>query len=74
MDLWIDCFGVFKLGVSEAAVHNGNTRLPDMHVELGYISILSIEWLYWLGMFSLSFKCSPVSHCSISTFFHLTLI
>ena len=42
MDLWIDCFGVFKLGVSEAAVHNGNTRLPHMHVELGYISILSI--------------------------------
>lgn len=34
MDLWIDCFGVFKLGVSEAAVHNGNTRLPYMHVEL----------------------------------------
>ena len=42
MDLWIDCFGVVKLGVSEAAVHNGNTRLAQMHVELGYISILSL--------------------------------
>ena len=35
MDLCINCFGVFKLGVIEAAVHNGNTTLPHVHVELG---------------------------------------
>ena len=41
MDHWINCFGVFKLGVIEAEVHNGNTRLPHMQMELGYIGIAS---------------------------------
>ena len=42
MDRWINCLGVFKLRVIEAAVHNGNTRLPYMYLGLGYIGILSI--------------------------------
>ena len=41
MDHWINCFGVLKLGVIEAALHNGNTRLPQMHMGLGYIGIAS---------------------------------
>ena len=42
MDNWINCFGVFKLRVIEAAVHYGNTRLRHMYVAMGHIGILSI--------------------------------
>ena len=42
MDHWIYCFGVFKLGVIDAAIYNEDTRLPHMHLELGYIGIPSI--------------------------------
>ena len=42
LDHWVNCVGVFKLGVIEAGVSNGNTRLPHMYLGLGHGSVLSI--------------------------------
>ena len=56
LDHWVNFLGIFKFGFIEAAIHNGNTRLPHVHLVLGYISVRSISWLCNDVMFSVSFK------------------
>ena len=62
LDHWVNCFGVFKFRVSEAAVHNGNTRLQHMLLALEYSSVYCLQCA---GMFSVSFKWTPLkTSCS----------
>ena len=66
LDHWVHSFGVFKFGVIEAAVHNGNTRLQHMRLGLEYSSVRSIIYLLFHGMFSVSWPPLKTS-CSYLT-------